>query len=631
MSGSKSPEPSSSAFDEVLIIHCWSSPRSRSTAFMYSWNSRSDCLVLDEPLYRDWLYERKDRTDIQRPYKNKLLNVSEEDEKNKLTEEETAKWGREQLDLQIRIGEAIGSDPDVKIIFCKHMAKHYTMFDFDKNIQVNRSQGIKTNVTVKHVHILLLRDPVSILSSWKAASSVHGSDMPKPDEVGTIPLLSIYSELISRDLSSNPIILDSEELANDTKHTLELLCSELNIPFTEDMLSWPAGPKDCDGAWASYWYKEVHETTGWNLTQNNDGMKKSYKSIDSSMVPLLRLVLPSYQHLKSLSFINKEKHEKFLNQDLEDPKNANVLCWIGKPRTFGGGQLYPRDIAGISPFDSAVQGGDAVWEGLRVYNGKILSLEAHLTRLFQSSRAMGFKNVHSKEEVKDAIFTTLAANGMRDNAHIRLTLTRGVKCTSSMNPNFNLYGTTLIVLAEWKPVAGGRTTYDNTRGISLITAVNRRNPPSTVDSKIHHNNLINNILPKIQANHAGAADAIMLDLEGFVSETNATNIFMVNHKGVLVTPHADSCLPGITRATVMEIAKRDCNIQVEERRVSLAEFHAAEEVFTTGTMGGLSPVTNIDGRTIGTGEVGPVTKKLQTVYKTLSERSDWTTDIPVFI
>jgi len=199
-----------------------------------------------------------------------------------------------------------------------------------------------------------------------------------------------------------------------------------------------------------------------------------------------------------------------------------------------------------------------------------------------------------------------------------------------MNPKFNLYGTTLIVLAEWKPVVGGRTTYDNQRGISLITAANRRNPPSTVDSKIHHNNLINNILPKIQANHAGAADAIMLDLEGFVSETNATNIFMVNHLGTLITPTPDSCLPGITRATIIKIAKGECNIMVEERRVSLAEFHAAEEVFTTGTMGGLSPVTCIDGRIIGSGTVGPVTKKLQNAYKSLIDRPEWTTQIPPF-
>ena len=192
---------------------------------------------------------------------------------------------------------------------------------------------------------------------------------------------------------------------------------------------------------------------------------------------------------------------------------------------------------------------------------------------------------------------------MRDGAHMRLTLTRGEKCTSSMNPCFNVYGTTLIILPEWKPTEGA-TTYDNTKGISLITAgACRRSPPSALDNKIHHNNMIQNILPKIQANNAGAADAIMLDVEGFVAETNATNLFMVrcdsvqcvNHrssctgnnnrsvcKAVLITPTADACLPGITRDTVLLLANK-LGIETEVRRVSLSEFYSGDEVFTTGT------------------------------------------------
>ena len=210
---------------------------------------------------------------------------------------------------------------------------------------------------------------------------------------------------------------------------------------------------------------------------------------------------------------------------------------------------------------------------------------------------------------------------------MRLTLTRGEKSTSSMNPKFNVYGTTLIVLAEWKPTEGA-TTYDNAKGITLITASQRRNPPQCVDSKIHHNNLLNNILPKMQANYAGAADAIMLDVEGYVSETNATNIFMVHDDGTLLTPHADHCLPGITRATVLELAS-ELSIPFLERRVSLAEFHAAAEVFTTGTMGELTPVTNIDGRTIGTGTPGSVTKMLQAAYKVLPDKCGY--ELPAFI
>jgi len=279
-------------------------------------------------------------------------------------------------------------------------------------------------------------------------------------------------------------------------------------------------------------------------------------------------------------------------------------------------------------------------------------LDHHLDRLFRSAKALGFQHVHTRTEITEAIFRVLAANGMRDGAHMRLTLTRGEKCTSSMNPLFNVYGTTLIILPEWKPTEGA-TTYDNTRGVSLITAGScRRSPPSTLDNKIHHNNMIQNILPKIEANLAGAADSIMLDVEGYVAETNATNLFLVRcdrqHDGitmdkdnnlsgcedaVLVTPTADACLPGITRDTVLLLAK-ELGIKTEVRRVSLSEFYSAHEVFTTGTMGELTPVTMIDGRVIGwedTMKRGAVTELLQKTYKkAVATRLHWSTEIPPF-
>jgi branched-subunit amino acid aminotransferase/4-amino-4-deoxychorismate lyase len=169
---------------------------------------------------------------------------------------------------------------------------------------------------------------------------------------------------------------------------------------------------------------------------------------------------------------------------LADPRNADVLAWVGD-------RLLPRELAKVSAFDSAVQGGDAVWEGLRVYDGRVFKLEEHIQRLVDSAKAMAFKNVPSREFIRKAVFRTLAANGMRDSVHMRLTLTRGAKITSSMNPVFNIFGTNLIILPEWKPV-GDMATYDNSSGISLITATNRRNSPQCVDSKIHHCNLINN-------------------------------------------------------------------------------------------------------------------------------------------
>jgi len=284
--------------------------------------------------------------------------------------------------------------------------------------------------------------------------------------------------------------------------------------------------------------------------------------------------------------------------ELPNPKNESILIHVG-------GILLPRNEAKISVFDSVVQGGDAVWEGLRVYDGKIFQLDPHLDRLFDSAKAMAFAEVPTRDEVKQAIFDTLKANDMRDGVHIRLTLTRGEKVTSGMSPHFNQYGPCLIVLPEWKP-----PVYPSS-GIRLITASVRRNPPQCVDSKIHHNNLINNILAKIEANVAGVDDAVMLDIFGYVSETNATNIFIIK-KEKLLTPHADSCLPGITRGVVIETA-RNADIEAIERNVSLTEIYTADEAFTTGTMGELTPVLEVDGRTIGTGH-RPVTDRLRDLY-----------------
>jgi branched-chain amino acid aminotransferase len=283
-----------------------------------------------------------------------------------------------------------------------------------------------------------------------------------------------------------------------------------------------------------------------------------------------------------------------------DPRNQNILVYIN-------GELKPRNEARVSVFDSVVQGGDAVWEGLRVYRGRIAALSAHLTRLQNSAKALAFAAVPSAQEVRAAVFETLKANDMHDEAHIRLTLTRGEKITSGMNPKLNQSGCSLIVLAEWKP-----PVYSDD-GIRLVTASTRRNTPSCLDSKIHHNNLLNNILASIEANVAGVDSAIMLDLNGFVSETNDTNLFMVRD-GTVRTPHADACLPGLTRQMVLDIC-HDQGIPAAERNLSLTELYTADEVFTSGTMGELTPVLEADGRVIGNGAVGDLTRRLQGLHR----------------
>ena len=292
--------------------------------------------------------------------------------------------------------------------------------------------------------------------------------------------------------------------------------------------------------------------------------------------------------------------EPEIRVNLPDPRNADIVVHVG-------GKLKPRAEASVSVFDSVVQGGDAVWEGLRVYDGRIAELDGHLQRMQNSAKTLAFADVPSSDEIRAAIFETLEANGMRDNAHIRLTLTRGEKVTSGMNPRFNQSGCTLIVLAEWKP-----PVYSDD-GIRVITAATRRNTPECLDSKIHHNNLLNNILATIEANVANVDAAVMLDVNGFISETNDTNLFIVND-GEVLTPHADSCLPGLTRKMILQICARE-GIPAIERNLSLTELYTADEAFTSGTMGELTPVLEADGRVVGDGTSGDVTKRLQKLHR----------------
>ncbi|MCY4464911.1 MAG: aminotransferase class IV [Chloroflexi bacterium] len=283
-----------------------------------------------------------------------------------------------------------------------------------------------------------------------------------------------------------------------------------------------------------------------------------------------------------------------------NPKNRDLLVNIN-------GDLIHRDVAGISPFDSAVQGGDAVWEGLRLYQGRIFKLIPHLDRLRDSAKAMAFAEIPSHDAIIAEIRKTLAANEMTDGVHIRLTLSRGVKYTSGMDTRLNTSGPTLIVLAEHKsPV------YDKS-GIRLITSGIRRIPPDCVDQNIHSCNLINSILAKIEANAAGMDDALMLDYQGYVAETNATHVFIVRD-GVVQTSDTGNCPEGITRSAVLEICAA-ADIACQVKNLSLSEVYRADEMFCTGTMGELAPVVELDGRQIGRGKTGEMTQVLSKLFR----------------
>lgn len=293
------------------------------------------------------------------------------------------------------------------------------------------------------------------------------------------------------------------------------------------------------------------------------------------------------------------------HQALPDPRNDGVLVWID-------GTLVPREDAKVSVFDSAFLVGDGVWEGLRLVNGRFAHLDRHLDRLVQGAAAIGLEIGRTREELHDALRATVEANGMHDGCHVRLMVSRGTKKTPSQDPRLVVGGPTIVIIAEHKAADPDVTA----AGIRLFTAATRRPPPDTLDPKLNCHSKLHEVVALVQALNAGADEALMLDVRGFVATCNATNFFVVR-RGEVWTSTGQYCMNGITRALVLEIA-RDLGIPARERDFSLSEVYDADEAFVTGTFGGLTPVTEVDGRPIGAGAVpGPLTRRLSARYREL--------------
>lgn len=293
-----------------------------------------------------------------------------------------------------------------------------------------------------------------------------------------------------------------------------------------------------------------------------------------------------------------------------NPKNKDLILSID-------GKLVHRDQAGVSPFDSSVQNGDTCWEGLRLYKGKIFKLEEHLDRLFKSASMLRYEGLPTREAIIDAIVKVLAANKMYDQVHLRLILSRGLKYTSGLDPRINTKGCSLFILPEHKaPVY-------STGGLHLITAKQRRPFADVLDQRIHSSNQLTSILAKLEANDAGADDALMLDTEGNLAETNATHVFLVKD-GIIHTSTTKACPTGITRDTLIKMCPKH-DITLEIRDIPEAEIHQADEVFCTGTMGEIVAVNRIDDTIFNGGEPGPMTQKLASLYSELTA----TTGYPV--
>jgi branched-chain amino acid aminotransferase len=286
----------------------------------------------------------------------------------------------------------------------------------------------------------------------------------------------------------------------------------------------------------------------------------------------------------------------------DDPRNKDVLLYVD-------GDFVPREKAVVSVFDAGFVLGDGVWEGLRLIRGKLLSLDAHMDRLFEGANAIALDIGMTREEVVGAIRATLDRNGMQDGVHIRLMITRGRKTTPNQDPRFALGKPTMVIIAEYKkprPEA-------KERGLTLFTSAIRCSTPDVFDLRLNSHSRLNLIQALIQAINAGADEALMLDPLGFVASCNSTNFFVVR-KGELWTSTGKYSFKGITRGKVVALAASH-GVTVRETDFTLAETYGAQEAFVTGTLGGITPVTRIDGRTIGTGKPGAVTRRLSAIYE----------------
>jgi len=278
------------------------------------------------------------------------------------------------------------------------------------------------------------------------------------------------------------------------------------------------------------------------------------------------------------------------------------------------GQLVEKFKAVISVYDSGFQHGDGVYEGIRVYDNRIFMLDEHVKRLYESCKSLDIEIGVTPDEMKEIVKKTIRANREKgfDNLHIRLQVTRGLKAQTGMNPKFNIGKASIVACVDVKP------PIFNKKGIKLITSTLRRYPPFLLDSKIHDCNQLNQIMANIESNRQGADEAIMLDINGFVAETNSTTIFMVKD-GKILTPTIDHILVSITRGILIDLACQN-NIEVIERNISVAEFYNADEVFICGTVGEVVPVYEIDGKKIGTEVPGKITQWLAEKYKELTKK-----------
>ena len=292
---------------------------------------------------------------------------------------------------------------------------------------------------------------------------------------------------------------------------------------------------------------------------------------------------------------------------VEDSRNDDILIYIN-------GELFQRNEAKISVFDSGYLVGDGIWEAVRLHDGVLVFLDLHLDRLWKAAATVGLDLKMTRKELTDKIWQTLEANRMDDGVHVRFMITRGIKKTPSQDPRLTISGPNLVIIPEYKAAS----EESREKGISLFTSTIRRGSPDYLDPRLNCHSKLHEVQALIQALEAGADEALMLDINGFVSTCNATNFFMVTD-GEVWTSTGQYCMNGITRHNVIRVC-RENEIPVFERNFSLFDVYGADEAFVTGTFGGVTPVVMIDGRRIGDGLFGPLSRRIAALYTALIEQ-----------
>ena len=499
--------------------------------------------------------------------------------------------------------------------YAKHMAKQSRRLPARERAAVLASGA----------HVLLVRQPVDLIASFAKVES------PTFEETGYADLVQLYADIVDA-TGKPPLVVESDTLNQNPEGVLRAMCAHAGVAFSDAMLSWPAGPKPCDGVWAPYWYANVWESTGLgraDMTTATD-LNNARPAFPAKFVPLLELCLPLYDILRRRAIPEDDLPEgdagagadaeaavegvvgQGTHKVVKDERNARILVGIrdGVSRRF---ELRPRSLAHVSVLDAGYVLGDGVWEGIRVHGGVCLYLADHLERLFEGAKGIAMDLAITKEELARNIYRTLDANGMTENVHIRLMATRGLKPTPYQNPQCIIGDPTIVVLAEHKKADPATKA----RGISLGTCPIIRGPPNVQDPMWNHHSKANCIAACIHANFMNVDEAIMLDPNGFVATCNSTNLFMVR-RGEVWAPTTKHQLHGVTRYNITVLCQQ-AGIPCRELDFSLTQLYSADEAFVTGTFAGQIPVTRIDGRIIGGGARGPITERLQGLYAAMCD------------